>query len=151
MATELLERMVMAYFDETDLTYAEISDDSVHVILPSEKAGIIGVLIIDQEFKSTDILSAAALHIALFPKSRMPSALRLCNDLNLNSMGAFSVDENGSVDFKLDWHVADRSNPKETKLMLSFVIASINESYPKIMASRWGVAAPKRANKRKGR
>ena len=146
MTTELLERMVIGHFNEFSVDYRGLADDAVKLALPSRTmaGGSMEVLITDEEVSGAGLFSVMVL-IAEFPKDQMRRALDISNAVSRISAGKFTVSEDGTVAYCLDWPLVDRSEPEDTRLMLSFAAQMVDRHYPAFMAVRWGNATVEEA------
>ena len=146
MATELLERMVIGHFDEFSVDYRVLADHAVKLALPSRTmaGGSMEVLITDEEVSGAGLFSVMVL-IAEFPESQMRRALDISNAVSRISAGKFTVAEDGTVTYCLNWPVADSAEPEDTRLMLSFAAQMVDRHYPAFMAVRWGNATVEEA------
>lgn len=140
MATELIDELVIPHLEEEGVDYEMAGDDTVLVGITAATAGSLTVHIKDREINGADMLTSVVFSLAEFPEDRRLDALELCNELNQRSVGKFFVVETGGVAHNLDWHVADRSNREEVRILLSFARAAIDLMYPTIMLMRWGNA-----------
>lgn len=145
MATELLERMVIRYFDEFSVDYQVLANRAVKLVLPSKAAaGGMEVVIADQEISGAGLF-AVMTRITKFTESQAPRALDMCNAVNRGAVGKFTIDEDGEVIYCLNWPVTDSAEPKDVRLMLTFLAHMVDRYYPPFMAIRWGKVTVKDA------
>lgn len=153
MATELIEAVVIPHLEEKGARYKVVSDNAVLVEVAemfkddANSAGNLTVQIRDQGMARADMLEATVFPLAEFPEDRAFVALELCNNLSMRSVGKFFVAETGGVGYKLDWHIADRSNLDldEVGMLLAFARIMIDLFYPAIKSARWGNVSAERA------
>ena len=135
MATELIERLVIAEFDSNDLTYAVERDDVVRINLPTSH-GVFRVTIIDHE-AIVPLIAIAVPYFVRFPGDRRGEAMELLNEINRKIPGVFSIDEDGDVSYSYDWLTGENATPEDFKTALTVALSTYAKSYPEIMAARW--------------
>ncbi len=146
MATELLKRTVIRYFDEQDIKYTVSGNDVVQTTLPTPE-GVVRFWIIDHEFPKP-LLEIRAPDFVRFPSTEEVNATSMCNKLNGKSVGKFVIDDYRDVSYLLDCPVNENTTPDDFERLMLLAMSSFAKFYPIIMAVRWANATVEQAEQR---
>lgn len=138
MGTKLIDEMVTPHFDEADLEYEAVGEDSVAIRIPTDSAGILDLLITDKEAKGVDMLAVTVFHVINFPEDKASDALSIANDMTGRAIGKFFLTEDGGINFGLDWNVTETADREQVRLMVGFAMYTINRFHPIAMTALWG-------------
>ena len=112
MVTELLEQVVIKWFDEADVDYIVRGDDTVEITYPSS-IGIITIHIYDHEYP-VPALSIIVNDFVRFPPNEKAQAESMCNVLNRRVPGKFIVDEDMALSYSIFFPLVRGTGPMMT-------------------------------------
>ena len=140
MATELLNRTAIRWFNEHSLVFKEERDDllTIRVPLPDD-AGMLEISILDHEFdRGIGLLEIQATDFVRFTSASSDRALAMCNFFNARQVGKFCIDNFRDVTFSLDCPLAESAGPSEFGSHFILGLSSLSRCYPVAMRVRWG-------------